>query len=153
MSEAPKEIWCSMGLYYDYKKELEAENKSLRLEAAHANDTADAAIERMKEMEAIIDYQNKRSETLAEGWKIRGGKQMLEEVYKYLAGTGDEYDFEDAIVVVKLRGVLKCYKSELTLLQKRAYLHDGQIEDMETYKKDVAALEHVLKLFDWKAHG
>ena len=78
---------------------------------------------------------------------------MLEEVYKYLAGTRDEYDFEDAIVVVKLRGVLKCYKSELTLLQKRAYLHDGQIEDMETYKKDVAALEHVLKLFDWKAHG
>jgi hypothetical protein len=47
MSEAPKEIWCSMGLYYDYKKELEAENKSLRLEAAHANDTADAAIERI----------------------------------------------------------------------------------------------------------
>jgi hypothetical protein len=78
---------------------------------------------------------------------------MLEEVYKYLAGTGDEYDFEDAIVVVKLRGALKDYKSELTLLQKRAYLHDGQIEDMETFKKDVAALEHVLKLFDWKAHG
>jgi hypothetical protein len=70
MSEAPKEIWCSMGLYYDYKKELEAENKRLRLEAAHANDTADAAIEHMKEMEAIIDYQNKRSETLAEGWRI-----------------------------------------------------------------------------------
>ena len=40
MSEAPKEIWCSMGLYYDYKKELEAENKRLRLEAAHANDKA-----------------------------------------------------------------------------------------------------------------
>ena len=78
---------------------------------------------------------------------------MLEEVYKYLAGTGDEYDFEDAIVVVKLRGVLKGYKSELTLLQKRAHLHDGQLEDMETFKKDVAALEHVLKLFDWKAHG
>ena len=78
---------------------------------------------------------------------------MLEEVYKYLAGTGDEYAFEAAIVVVKLRGELKDYKSELTLLQKRAYLHDGQIEDMETYKKNVAALEHVLKLFDWKAHG
>jgi hypothetical protein len=28
------------GLYYDYKKELEAENKRLRLEAAHANDKA-----------------------------------------------------------------------------------------------------------------
>jgi hypothetical protein len=54
MSEAPKEIWCSMGLYYDYKKELEAENKRLRLEAAHADDTADAAIERMKEMEAKL---------------------------------------------------------------------------------------------------
>jgi hypothetical protein len=34
----------AMGLYYDYKKELEAENKRLRLEAAHANDTADACI-------------------------------------------------------------------------------------------------------------
>jgi hypothetical protein len=28
MSEAPKEIWCSMGLYYDYKKELEAEKNA-----------------------------------------------------------------------------------------------------------------------------
>ena len=54
MSEAPKEIWCSMGLYYDYKKELEAENKSLRLEAAHANDTADAAIDRIAELEAKL---------------------------------------------------------------------------------------------------
>jgi DNA repair exonuclease SbcCD ATPase subunit len=54
MSEAPKEIWCSMGLYYDYKKELEAENKRLRLEAAHANDTADAAIDRIAELEAKL---------------------------------------------------------------------------------------------------
>jgi DNA repair exonuclease SbcCD ATPase subunit len=54
MSEAPKEIWCSMGLYYEYKKELEAENKRLRLEAAHANDTADAAIDRIAELEAKL---------------------------------------------------------------------------------------------------
>ena len=46
--------------------ELEADNKRLRLEAAHANDTADVAIERAKEledklvwaMEYVADYSN-----------------------------------------------------------------------------------------------
>lgn len=36
----------------DSIEELEAENKRLRLEAAHANDTADAAIECTKEIES-----------------------------------------------------------------------------------------------------
>lgn len=35
-------------------EELEEQNKRLRLEVAHANDTADAAIERTKELEAML---------------------------------------------------------------------------------------------------
>ena len=44
----------------DFEKiieKLEAANKRLRLEAAHANDTADAAIERTKELEAALAEQ------------------------------------------------------------------------------------------------
>ena len=37
-------------------EELEADNKRLRLEAAHANDTADVAIEWMKELEKERDH-------------------------------------------------------------------------------------------------
>ena len=39
----------------DRIEELEAENKRLRLEVAHANDTAGAAIERTKELEAKLE--------------------------------------------------------------------------------------------------
>jgi hypothetical protein len=81
MSEAPKEIWCSMGLYYDYKKELEAENKSLRLEAAHANDTADAAIDRIKELEAtltdIISEYDEPDNGRSLRWAIDAGRELL----------------------------------------------------------------------------
>ena len=35
-------------------EELEEQNKRLRLEVAHANDTADVAIERVKELEAKL---------------------------------------------------------------------------------------------------
>ena len=44
-------------LLADHIEELEAENKRLRLEVAHANDTADAAIERTKELEAKLAKQ------------------------------------------------------------------------------------------------
>jgi peptidoglycan hydrolase CwlO-like protein len=40
--------------------ELEAENKRLRLEVAHANDTADVAIERAKKLEAKLTKSGER---------------------------------------------------------------------------------------------
>ena len=46
----------------DRIEELEAENKRLRLEVAYANDTTDAAIERIKELEAKLS----KSEALLE---------------------------------------------------------------------------------------
>jgi len=48
----------------DRIEELEAANKRLRLEVAHANDTADVAIERAKELEAAIKRQAGAARTL-----------------------------------------------------------------------------------------
>jgi uncharacterized secreted protein with C-terminal beta-propeller domain len=66
----------------DRIEELEAENKRLRLEVAHANDTADVAIEHAKELEAklaryadlVADKINLRSENAALKAKLAGGK-------------------------------------------------------------------------------
>jgi hypothetical protein len=106
MSEAPKEIWCSMGLYYDYKKELEAENKRLRLEAAHANDTADAAIERMKELEA----------KLAKAVEVKKAQQLMNyyavEVVVYGATVSRLRNLEDAWTNLRTQATLAELKGE-----------------------------------------
>ena len=46
-------VYCA-NVVKHFIEELEAENKRLRLEVAHANDTADAAIEGTKELEAKL---------------------------------------------------------------------------------------------------
>ena len=62
--------------------ELEAENKRLRLEAAHANDTADVAIERAKKLEA------KLAKALAELERLGFDFQCI--VGRELKGQDDE---------------------------------------------------------------
>lgn len=56
-------------------EELEAHCKRLRLEAAHANDTADAAIERAKELEAKLPEQIEWVKRLADDLIAAEGRE------------------------------------------------------------------------------
>lgn len=64
------EFNADVAMFYGLKdatdriEELEAENKRLRLEAAHANDTADVAIERAKELEDKLERAVKAFEEI-----------------------------------------------------------------------------------------
>lgn len=91
----------------DRIEELEAANKRLRLEAAHANDTADAAIERTKELEAALPEQIEWVKRLAddliaaEAKLINAGSALemcmdMLEALQEESGRSIEYGEEDA---------------------------------------------------------
>jgi hypothetical protein len=70
---------CALGVYVTKCEgrieELEAENKRLRLEAAHANDTANVAIEQTKELEAALSEEVEWVKRLADDLNAAEGRE------------------------------------------------------------------------------